>query len=73
MRQVKEAAAAGGIMPLPWLLSILRDPRETHERRFAAACAALPFCHRKLAALTISGPDDGPLQVQHTTMSITFD
>ena len=49
------AASAGGITPLEYLLSIMRAPAAEPRDRLAAACAAAPYVHAKLASITVAG------------------
>lgn len=46
-----EEAEGGELMPLDYLLAIMRDECQPFSFRFKAALAALPYCHRKLAAV----------------------
>src|SRR5262245_7804140 len=41
-----------GLTPLAYLLSIIRDPGADSARRDRLACAALPYCHQRLAEKT---------------------
>lgn len=61
---IKRAAeiAASGLTPLDYMLSILRDEKQSQEDRFAAAEKAAPYCHAKLAAMTLSGDENAPLK-----------
>jgi hypothetical protein len=45
------AAAASGILPLDYMLSVMRDPAADHKRRDAMAMAAAPYLHPKLTAM----------------------
>jgi hypothetical protein len=47
-RTLIEAAEAGGDMPLDFLLKLMRDPKESKNRRLEAAKAAAPFLHARL-------------------------
>src|SRR5215469_9514484 len=47
--QVEAAMAAGDLMPLDYMLAIMRDEMMPMPVRFEAAKAAAPFCHSKLA------------------------
>ncbi len=49
--------AASGLMPLPYMLAILRDPEATKERRDWAADKAAKFCHPSIAPKTAEGTD----------------
>jgi hypothetical protein len=44
---------AGADSPLSYLLTVMRDETADWERRDHAARAALPYCHRRLAAMEI--------------------
>lgn len=48
-REAREKAAEGGILPLDYMLEMLRDVELTREQRFEAAKAAAPYIHAKLA------------------------
>ena len=54
-REIAEAASAGGITPLEYMLSQLRDVTLDREVRMDAAKAAAPFVHARLAAVEHSG------------------
>lgn len=47
--QAREKAMSGGISPLDYLLSVMRNRREPKRMRMDAAKAALPFVHARLA------------------------
>ena|ERR1043166_3878499 len=44
------AAAAGGELPLDYCLRIMRDAKQSRERRDAMAMAVLPYLHSKRPA-----------------------
>jgi phage terminase small subunit len=46
-----------GLMPLDYLLSVMRDPAIDAARRDRMACAALPYCHARLAEKTKKAVD----------------
>lgn len=52
---------ASGLTPLEYMLSILRDEKESAGNRMWAAEKAAPFVHPKLSAVTL----DGRLAVSH--------
>jgi len=54
-QQFIEEARAGGIMPLDYMLSILRDETLEREVRLDAAKAAAPYVHAKLSATVVTG------------------
>ena len=47
----REEIAASGLMPLDYMLSVLRNEFETPERRAWAADKAGPYCHPRLAQI----------------------
>lgn len=56
-------ATAEGITPLEYMLAILRDEQGDQKDRFAAAMAAAPYIHPRLAAVEHSGNQEKPLGV----------
>ena len=61
--EILEAVESTGVTPLDYLLSVMRDEAGDKPTRIQAAIAAAPYCHSKLAAVTISGDEDNPLNV----------
>jgi hypothetical protein len=59
----KAAIASSGLLPLDYLLSVMRNKRLPPERRDDAAKAAAQFCHPRLQAIEHKGPDDKPIQL----------
>jgi hypothetical protein len=57
------AAAAAGESPLEYLLRVMRDPSVDDDVRRASAIAAAPFVHPRLAATTVKGDANEPLEV----------
>jgi hypothetical protein len=63
--EARAAAKATGILPLDYMLTVMRDPVVDHKRRDAMAMAAAPNLHPKLssvdakAAMTIAPGDEG--------------
>jgi hypothetical protein len=54
--EISEAAdAESELMPLDFILAIMRDKYAPESIRFEAAKAALPYCHAKLASIKDSG------------------
>lgn len=51
----RKRAAEGGLMPLDYMLSVLRDVDRPDDERMDAAKAAAPYLHAKLAAIEHSG------------------
>lgn len=46
-----DAAAAEGILPLQYMLRVMRDARVARPRRDAMAIAAAPYLHSKLSSV----------------------
>jgi hypothetical protein len=61
-RAILEAAAAGGEMPLEYMLRIMRDPREPAARRDEMAKAAAPFLHPRMQPTAPSMDDGSPVR-----------
>lgn len=55
--KAEEIAADGGLQPLDYMLSVLRNEELSHEDRMDAAKSAAPYIHAKLAAVdaTVKG------------------
>lgn len=51
--------AASGLTPLDFMLAILRNEAMSFDARFAAAEKAAPYCHAKLAAVSVGGDVEG--------------
>jgi hypothetical protein len=54
------------MMPLDYLLRIMRDDEQDARWRLDAAKAAAPYCHARLSATELSGPAGSPVPVQTT-------
>ena len=63
-REIAERCAAEGITPLEYLLSVLRDERQSLEVRLDAAKAAAPYMHSRLAAVESTIKTDEPIKVE---------
>jgi hypothetical protein len=49
--EARAAAAATGVLPLDYMLTVMRDPAADDKRRDAMAMAAAPYLHSKLSAI----------------------
>jgi hypothetical protein len=49
--EARAAAEATGILPLDYMLSVMRDDKVEPKRRDAMAMAAAPYVHPKLSAV----------------------
>jgi hypothetical protein len=52
--EARAAAAATGVLPLDYMLSVMRDSAADHKRRDAMAMAAAPYLHPRLTAIESS-------------------
>lgn len=59
--EARAKAAEGGLMPLEYMLSVLRDELQDQATRMDAAKAAAPYVHAKLASVEHKGEDGGPV------------
>jgi hypothetical protein len=67
--EARAAAKATGILPLDYMLSVMRDPRADDKRRDAMAAAAAPYLHAKLSPVEpIADPDKSKV----TSIEVTF-
>jgi hypothetical protein len=58
---LRDAVAKGGITPLDYLLSVMRNKKGDPEMRLDAAKAAAQYVHPKLAAVELSGDRNAPV------------
>ena len=56
-------ASEGGLTPLEYLLSVMRNEALDEAKRVDAAKAAAPYIHARLNATTLSGDADKPLTI----------
>jgi len=62
--EARKKAAEGGLMPLDYMLAILRDEDLPQESRMDAAKAAAPYVHAKLASVEHKGDGGGPMVLE---------
>lgn len=53
---------ASGLVPLDYMLKVLRDEKAPKEDRMWAATSAAPYVHPKLSAIEHTGTGGGPIQ-----------
>jgi hypothetical protein len=53
---------AGGMMPLDYLLLVMRDGKQSAHACLDAAKASAPYCHARLASTELSGPSGDPIE-----------
>ena len=58
----KEFLASGGVSPLDYMLSVLRDEDAPADKRFLAAKECAPYCHPRLASTEHKGEGGGPIR-----------
>ena len=66
-RELREAAAGSGEMPVEYMLRVMRDPQVEHQRRDHMAIAASPYLHPKLSAIEHTGKDGGPIVTENAS------
>lgn len=54
-REIATNASLKGLTPLEYILEVMRDTTADADRRFAAAVAAAPYVHPRLATVAHSG------------------
>lgn len=57
-----------GILPLDFLMSVLRDDNVRFAAKVEAAKAAAPYIHRKMPIAIEGGDPDKPLRLDVTTL-----
>jgi hypothetical protein len=63
-REIADAAAAEGLMPLEYMLSVLRDEEQAIDNRMWAAEKAAPYVHAKLSSVEHKGEGGGPMVLE---------
>ena len=63
-QEAREAAAKGGIMPLEYMLNVMRSPETDFERRDHMAQAAAPYLHPRLQTTVLQGDKAQPLVLE---------
>lgn len=63
-KKAKEAAEAGGIMPLDFMLEVMRDELADRAERLDMAKAAAPYVHAKLSSIDARVEGDLGLTVE---------
>lgn len=61
--EARAAAEVTGILPLDYMLSVMRDPSAEGKRRDAMAMAAAPYLHPKLSAIEPKSNEPGGAEV----------
>ena len=63
-QQARKKPMEGAMVPLDYLLGIMRDKDQDARSRLDAAKAAAPYCHARLSSTELSGPSGGAVSVQ---------
>lgn len=53
-KELVAQAEAGGIMPLDYMLSVMRDSRVASDMRLDAAKSSAPYVHAKLSSIEVN-------------------
>jgi hypothetical protein len=71
--EARLAAKATGILPLDYMLSVMRDPNADHKRRDAMAMAAAPYLHARLTPIDPKlSPAAAEAPPEKTSISVEF-
>jgi hypothetical protein len=71
--EARAAAAATGVLPLDYMLGIMRDPTADHKRRDAMAMAAAPYLHPRLTAIDAKlSPANAEQSSERTSLTLEF-
>jgi hypothetical protein len=72
-QEIVAKAASQGLMPLEYMLNVLRDETQTHDERFKAAINAAPYLHPKLSSVEHKGDPDNPLEQNSRVELVVID
>jgi hypothetical protein len=64
--------AASGMLPLDYMLSVMRDPKASDERRDAMAARAAPYCHARCQTVELTDQGARPEVNGPTQINIHF-
>jgi len=67
--EARAAAEATGILPLDYMLSVMRDPSAEQRRRDAMAMAAAPYLHPRVSPIEAPAPAPKP---KRTSLVVQF-
>jgi hypothetical protein len=70
--EARAAAAATGILPLDYMLAVMRDPDADHKRRDAMALGAAPYLHARLSTIDATSPAAADLPTKKTSVEVRF-
>jgi hypothetical protein len=58
------AVEASGLMPLDYMLGVMRNENEDAVRRLDAAKSAAPYVHARLSSIEHKGDADNPVEIK---------
>jgi hypothetical protein len=58
LQVITEEQLAGGLLPLDYMLAVIRDPNASQLRRDKMAIAAAPYCHARMSEVAPKGKKD---------------
>ena len=61
---IREAKAAGKLMPLDYMLDVMNDQQLGLKERLSAATAAAPYVHPRLQSVAIQNDSKEPFQIK---------
>lgn len=67
---VKKIQEMGRQLPLEYMLKVMNNPRADPHRRDDMARAAAPYCHNRLASITLKGDPTQPVTLVTATMTM---
>jgi len=73
--EARTAAEATGVLPLDYMLSVMRDAKAEPKRRDAMAMAAAPYLHSKLSPIDGESNErktSGVPDARHVGIQVTF-
>ena len=71
--EARAAAAATGVLPLDYMLSVMRNPAADSKRRDAMAMAAAPYLHPRLTAIDAKlSPANAELSSERRSLTLEF-
>jgi hypothetical protein len=71
--EARIAAAATGMLPLDYMLAVMRDPGADHKRRDAMAMAAAPYLHPRLTAIDAKLSPDAAMASPQRPRAMTIE
>ena len=73
LKEAREKAAAGGLMPLDYLLEVMRNAEHDEAKRMEAAKAAAPYLHARLSNVDVNANVTGEMKFQRVKTGVDRD